>query len=431
MSPDQKFQQRWEFRRVDDDRDSTSNDSKSSSGGKTLLKNHNLVPDLVFPENDENSNALSQQENQMNHGMATPFEFGNADKMYNGASSKKHAIKNKVKRGSVKKRCRQKNKLSMHETVSLGDFKIFTVSVIEELRVARENMFASMREEMKKLVTVETASRPKRKNGSRVRKIGRGQDQNNIESGMKTKNRDGGSLERSLKSDRTTDSNNCYGELEKQGNHDQTVGTIASKEKEKEKDKVEKSRSSAKKPIYSPKLSEQVVSSPYLTLPTVVSKPQAENQKLDSSCNYTQSNGTNLEGAKVLIDARTRKGYFSGIQQAEQFGIFSHMGSQHLSCFDQQSTQTSNMGTGFPAPLHQGLGNGYHIPNQAKENLSGENKILGLKMSGGAIRFSGGIHASQENLVSSSIRGQMNYKSGGGVMAFGNQDAKDGHLYRT
>ncbi|XP_058202001.1 uncharacterized protein LOC131316598 [Rhododendron vialii] len=432
MSQDQKFQQRWEFRRVDEDCDSSSNDSKSISGGKPLLKNHKLVPDSFFPENDETTNPLSQQENQLNHGMATPFEFGKADKMDNGASSKKYAAKNKVKRGSARKSYGKKNKLSLHQPISLDDFKIFTTSVIEELKVARENMFASMRDEMEKLVAVEVASRPKRKKGSRVQKVGRGNSGKNrkdVESAMKTKNGDGGSLERSMKSDRTTDSNNCYEALEKQVNHDQ-VGTIASKEKEKEKEKVEKLRSSAKKPSYPSNLCEQVVSSPYLTLPTDVSKPQAENRKLDSSCNYAAKNGIGLERAKVLIDASTRRGYFSGIQQAEQFGCFSQTGSQNLSCFDQQCTQTSNMGNGFPVPLHQGLENGHHIPSQAKENMSGEHKILGLKMSGGAIRFSGGSHALSEKFVSSSIRSNMNYKTDGGVVAFGYRDIKDSNPYQ-
>ncbi|GFZ01370.1 hypothetical protein Acr_14g0010050 [Actinidia rufa] len=410
MSQDQKFQQRWQFRRGDDDLDSSSNGTKSSSRGEPVLKKHKLVSNLILPENDETSNTpLSQPENQL---------------------VKNVFVKKKIKRGSMKRSNRKTDKRSVHEPISLNGFKVFMKSMIEELKVARENMFTRMREEMKKLVTVELGSRTRRKE---EKKIGRAKYQNNDESGVKTKNCNGGSLEKSAKSDRTTDSNNCYEVLGKQVNRDQTVGPITSKEKEK----VEKLSSSVKKPIYASNLSEQIVSSPYSTLPTVLSRPQAENHRLDASCNYIQPGATEnktaltLERAKLLIESSNRRGYFSGIQKTEQFGSFSQMGSQNLSYFDHRN-KTSTVGSGFPVPLHHGLGNGFNIPSQTLDSSSRENNILGLRMNGGAIRFSGGSHALSEHFVASNLRSQMNYKTDGGPLGFGNQDLKDGsHLYRN
>ncbi|PSS11399.1 Proton pump-interactor like [Actinidia chinensis var. chinensis] len=432
MSQDQKLQQRWQFRRGDNDLDSSSNDTKSSSRGEPVLKKHKLVSNLILPENDETSNTpLSQPENQLGPYMDIPFECGKADKMHTGLNSEKRVVKKKIKRGSMKRSNRKTDKRSVHEPFSLDDFKVFMKSMIEELKVARENMFTRMREEMKKLVTVELGSRTRRKE---EKKIGRAKYQNNDESGVKTKNCNGGSLEKSAKSDRTTDSNNCYEVLGKQVNRDQTVGPITSKEKEK----VEKLSSSVKKPIYASNLSEQIVSSPYSTLPTVLSRPQAENHRLDASCNYIQpgetenKTGLTLERAKLLIESSNRRGYFSGIQKTEQFGSFSQMGSQNLSYFAHRNTQTSTVGSGFPVPLHHGLGNGFNIPSQTLDSSSRENNILGLRMNGGAIRLSGGSHALSEHFVSSNLRSQMNYKTDGGPLGFGNQDLKDGsHLYRN
>ncbi|GFS37130.1 hypothetical protein Acr_00g0050040 [Actinidia rufa] len=413
MSQDQKFQQRWQFRSGDDDLDSSSNDTKSSSRGEPILKKHKLVSNLILPKNVETSNTpLSQQENQLGPYMGIPFELGKSNKMHIGPTSEKH-IKNKIKRHSMKRTNRKKDKRSVHEPISLDSFNMFMKSMIEELKVARENMFTWMREEMKKLVAVELGSRTRRKEG---KKICRGKYQNNNESGVKTKNCNGGSLERSLKSDKPTDSHNCYEVLGKQVNRDQTVGTITSKEKEK----VEKLSSSVRKPIYPSNLSEKIVSSPYLTLPTVLSRPQAESHRLDSSCNYIQpratenKTGLTLERAKLLIDSSNRRGYFSGMKKAEQFGSFSQMGSQNLSYFDHRNTQTSTVGSGFPVPLHHGLRNGFNIPSQALESSSRENNILGLRMNGGAIRFSGGSHALSEHFVAGNLPSQMNYKTDGG-----------------
>ncbi|KAL6990387.1 hypothetical protein U1Q18_047569 [Sarracenia purpurea var. burkii] len=434
MSQDQKFDQRWEFRRGEDDLYSSSNDTISSSGGEPVPKKDKLVSHMmILPENAATKGTpLSQQESQLDPHMGIPFESGKADKKPIDPSNKKYAVKNKMKRGSMKKSNRKKNRGSMHEPISLDDFKIFMKSMIEELKVARENMFTWMREELKKLVALELASRPTMKEGSCVQKVGQGQFQNNVELGVKTKSCNGGSLERSVKSERTTDSSNGYEVLDKQVNPDQRAGTITSREEEK----VKKSRLSVKKPIFSSNLSGHVVSSPYLTIPTVLSEPQAENHRLDPSCKYTQPGAVedktdmNLGRAKLLIDASTRRGYFTGIQMTEHSASSSQMGSQNVSYLNQQNTQTSTMGTGFPVPLHQGLGNVFNIPSQAMENSSqGNNNILGLRLNGAAIRFSRGSHALSDHFVPSNIRSQMNYKTDAGLLAFGNQDLKDGHLY--
>ncbi|CAL5356144.1 unnamed protein product [Camellia sinensis] len=390
MSQDQKFLQRWEFRSRDDDLDSSSEDSKSSSSGKAVLKKHELVSKLILPENDETINTpLFQQESEKGHDRV-PFEFGKAHKMHIGRRKKNNAVKNKIKTDSMKKSNRKKNDHLKHEPVLLDDFKIFMESIIEELQVARENSFTWMIEEMKKLVPVELASSRQGKKVVAWRK-----------------------LAKSVKSDKTTDSNNCLEVLEERVNPDRAIGTITSNEK----GKVERSRLSVKKPICSSSnLSDPVTTSPYLTSPTVLSEPRVENHRLGSSPN-------------LVIDASTHRGYFSINHQEGQFGSFSQMGSQNMDCFYWYNAQTSTMGTRFPVPLHQGLGNGFNTPSQAVlENSSCDSNSLGLQMSGGAIRFSGASHALSEHFVAN-FPSQLSYKTEGRLLACERQDQKDGNLY--
>uniref|UniRef100_A0A5B6Z3A4 Uncharacterized protein n=1 Tax=Davidia involucrata TaxID=16924 RepID=A0A5B6Z3A4_DAVIN len=414
MSHDQKFQQRWEFRRRDDNFDSSSDDSKSSFSGEPVFKKHKLVSNLILPKNDETSESPgSQQEDQFEPNPGGHFEFGKANKMHIGLSKKNNTIKKKKKKGSFKDTNKKKNKCITHEPVSLDKFKIFMVSILEELKVARENMFTSMREEMKELLAVDTASRPTRKEGSCVQKFSLLQHQNSIETCKKIHNSNGRSLEKSVKSNRTVDSNNCCEVLEERANHEQAIGAITSNEKIK----GEKLRFSVKKPQYPSNTPDQVVSSAYLALPTVLSKPRVENHRPDSSsCNYIQPGpaGNNSEVSSIrenlMIDASAQRGYFSCIQQEDQFESFAQMGSKNMGCFDQHVTQTSSMGTGFPVPLHRGLDNGFNIPRQiVLENSSQDNNVLGLRLNGGAIRFSGGSYALSEHSAANNYRSHMNY----------------------
>ncbi|CAK9157724.1 unnamed protein product [Ilex paraguariensis] len=410
MSQDQKFQQRWQFRRREDDFDSSSNDSKSSSSGEPVLKKHKLVSNLILPENNENINIpRSRQKDLLDPGMGAHFEFGKANKMHIGSSNKSEGVKNKTKRNSTKEGNKKKRKQS-HEPDSMDDFKVFMESILEELKVARESMFARMREEMKKLIPIESASRPTIEEAGCVRKLGL-QQQNSIESGMKTQKCNVGSLDRSGRSNVTAASNNCPNVLEKQVNHAQATGTTTPNEK----DQGEERSLSVKKPIYSFHQSDQLVSSSYLTLPSVLSEAQIENQRNDSSSrNYSQpgvaGNDTsmNSERANLITDANAHHGHFSGIQQDEQFGNFAQIGSRSMGYFDHQVTGTSGIDTGFPIPLHQGRENSFNIPSQVVlDNSFRGNNILGLRTNKGSMRFSGASHSLPEHFVANNLRGHM------------------------
>lgn len=122
MKHDEKFEQRWEFRRKEGDGDTSSDENGSNSNSNTNLK-------LVLVEND------GDQECQMRN-------------------DKVEKTKNKQKQVLHKKKSENKRKKTLHndETTTLKDLKNFANSLIHELSVTRENMFAHMRDEMQKLV---------------------------------------------------------------------------------------------------------------------------------------------------------------------------------------------------------------------------------------------------------------------------------------
>lgn len=264
-------------------------------------------------------------------------------------------------------------------------------------------------------------------------KTGKAWNQKSAESGMKTQNINDGPIERSIISSRTTDSNNCCKALEEQINHDQAVQTIRSNEK----DNGENLRLSANKSVYSTNDSDQLVSSSYLTLPYVLSEPQLEQHRIDSSSRKCIQPGVagndtslNFERENLMMDANNHHGYFSGIQAEEPYSSFAQMGSKSVGGYDQHNSQISNMGSGFPISLHQWLDNTSNIPSQTVlENSSRGNNIPGLRMNGRGIRFSGNSRPLSDNFAVNNFHSHPTYKTNGELAGFGTQNLKDGNFY--
>ena len=530
MSEDLKFQQRWEFRRRDSDVDSSSDNSKSSSSGEPVLKKHKLVSSLISPENDETSGTpRSQPEGKSDRSSGDQFKIGKANKMQIGSSKRNNLDSKETKRDSFKKVNKKKSKSNACDPATLDDFKIFMESLLEDLKVARENLFVWMREEMHKLMPDGTNSRSSRRGGgcrqenvqvqhqnnfvlgleaqnckgasldrcvkrtanstarSAKRKSSNGQEnilaqhhaifesgmkaqnckvgsleksvkgkkkvgsgthptrggqgngqvqhQDNFETGLEAQNCNDRSLEMSIKSHRTAGSSIPCEVPKDQVDQGQAIGPLTSTER----NKGEMLDLSATRPNFLSNPSDQVASSMYLTLPTVLPEPCYENYRLDSSfCNYIQPGiaGNKMamtsERSNLVPSASFHRGNFLGIQQEEKIGSFSQMGSRNVSGIDQNSIPTSSFSAGFPIPLHQGLNGYFNIPNQVGlENLPRENNILGLRMNGGAIRFSAGSNAFPEHFVANNLRSHLNYKADGGLMAFQTPDIKDSHLFQN
>lgn len=424
MSQDPKFQQLWDFRKRDDEIDSSSDDPKSASSGRPALKKHKFVSNFIWPQDDNSGdNPRSQQQNgQHDPGTGVNFKVGETSRNKIGPEKKTNAVKNRKRKNPVKEGNKKKSKQITEKSIPMDDLKMFMASVLEELKVERESMFARMREEMKKLVTVESSSMPKREKGSCVQKKRQVRDK-------KTRGCYVVSSEKSVISDRKNATNDCDKVFNEKVNHDQSIETITPKEK----NNGENSKSSVKKTTNLSPRSDQIVSSSYLTLPLVLPEPVIEQHRIDSSSkNFSQlDTNVNSERANVVNDANTDHGYFMGIQADDQFGSFAHVGSKNMGFYDQHITQTSTISSGFPVPLHHRLDNGFNIPSQVvMENPSrGNNNVSGLRMNGGANRFSGGNHALPDHLIANNFHGHMNYKPDGGFKAVGKRNINDGHLY--
>lgn len=136
MNHDERFEQRWEFRRKEVDGYTSSDDNGSNSSGDPANRNHKLVTDLVLVENDEDPECEIRHEKVEE----TKNEPNKKLKKKQGLQKKKLEVN-----GNKRKR-----KVNTNEKVTLKDLKMFADSLIHELSVTRENMFAHMREEMRK-----------------------------------------------------------------------------------------------------------------------------------------------------------------------------------------------------------------------------------------------------------------------------------------
>lgn len=209
MDLEQKFQQRWEYRRKDDEVDSSSDDSKSSLGNEPDQKKHKLVSNLSLPDGDDEAidTPSSQQNNQVDATKNVHFQIAEVAKHLK-PGKKKIAADNKLKTHSGKTRKRKaRNPIQDQEPAPLNDLKIFTESLLKDIKVAREKMFVQMKKQMTKLVAAKPVSRPRR---SRCLKKSSGAiHQTGSKSGTKTQSCGGGLKKGSRKDNMGFDSRNC------------------------------------------------------------------------------------------------------------------------------------------------------------------------------------------------------------------------------
>ncbi|XWS38351.1 hypothetical protein CRYUN_Cryun19dG0123800 [Craigia yunnanensis] len=248
-----------------------------------------------------------------------------------------------------------------------------------------------------------------------------------------------GSLKRSVKGKKTVDLSDHYQVPEDQGGHSQAMRTAVAGTND------EKLGSSAVQNFLSSP-SGQAPSSMYLTLPTVLTEPIVANHGLDTSlCNYIlprvaeKNRGVNSERVNQMLEPSSIQGSFPVIPPEERIRSFALMGSGNMGCINQNSTPISGIGTGFPVPLHQGINVGVSIPRQVipeyptqvnPQYLSQEtSKPLGLRMNGGAIKFSGGSYNLAEHIAANNHHSHPAYKSDGRLMSYQIQNIKDGHFF--
>lgn len=152
-----EFQQRREFRR------DNVYDSKSCSSSEPAHKKHKLISNLVSLENDEAINNCSAQQNgEHNLHVESPNSFGKWRKVHIENSKMDSFADKESKKNSSKRISRKKGKPGVCEAAALDDLKVFMKSLLEELKVTREDLFTWMKEEIKKLETDNIDSQPEK-----------------------------------------------------------------------------------------------------------------------------------------------------------------------------------------------------------------------------------------------------------------------------
>ncbi|XP_050229546.1 uncharacterized protein LOC126678694 [Mercurialis annua] len=172
----------------------------------------------------------------------------------------------------------------------------------------------------------------------------------------------------------------------------------------------------------------QMPSSMYLTLPTVLSHPYTTNHTSESSntrsFSYVQPRiyQNQAERSNPTTGSSNYLGYYQSLLQPEERSRHFAQIASDTSFFNHNSTSTSSLiGHGFTVPL-QAVNGGFNIPRQFDlESIPRENSnILGLPMNGGgAIRFSAGDYYSlPESYVANNLHNHSNYRADGRQIAY-------------
>lgn len=157
MAEQLKLYQRWEFRRKDNDSDS-SNDSKPS--GEPALKTYKLISSFISVDSEETSEASKLHQNGIcDPGISDQMKSGKAENGRRRRKSKRDdSAPNEIKKGPRKGVRRKKSKTITDEQAVFYDLKKYMSFLLEDLKVSRENLLKWTREEMQKLVAEETVS---------------------------------------------------------------------------------------------------------------------------------------------------------------------------------------------------------------------------------------------------------------------------------
>ncbi|XP_039052004.1 uncharacterized protein LOC120193620 [Hibiscus syriacus] len=257
---------------------------------------------------------------------------------------------------------------------------------------------------------------------------------------IEAKKAKGGSLKRRVKGKKTVDLGDHHQVPEDQADQGQAIRT------EGAGSNVEKLGSSVQNFLSSP--FGQAPWSMYPMLPTFLTEQIAANQGPDASLyNYVLPRAAemkrcmNSERTNQMLEPGSNQGPFPVAPPDETIRRFSLMGSRNMDCINQKNTPTSGTGTGFPFPLHQGTDFGLSISNPRQfnpeyprqnnpQNLSQEtSKPLGLKMNGGAAKFSGVSYNLSEHIAANNHHGNPTYKSDGRLLSYQIQNLRDGHLF--
>ncbi|KAL4565516.1 hypothetical protein LXL04_029614 [Taraxacum kok-saghyz] len=350
MDENQNFEQIWGFRK---NVDSSSDDSKSNSNTNHTQEKLDLVPNLVSPEIDRVSETV-QLEKKPKRARNTPKKEKKTKKEVKSKSKKDSCASSNIKKKGNNTRTK-KSKFLSQMTVS-DDFRIFTESILDDLRIARETMFEKMRKEMDEIMKSKPSSRSRKKTGNANNQT-KNQNQNQNQN-QKPRSRKRKTAQEKTKKD--------LDHPQEHVNNEETKEPIS-----KNPILID---SCGKKPIFT-NTQDHIITSSYLTLPLVLPNPR--------------SNETNL---------KLERGNYSGLQVEERFHSFGN-----------NNNESSCVGNGYPIGLNNyqrfNSLNSFGIPNRVSQGFSDDGNLLGTRMMNGGMRYAAGLggHTIPNHLTSNGI----------------------------
>ncbi|OWM72057.1 uncharacterized protein LOC116196238 [Punica granatum] len=400
-----EFHQRWDFR--NQEVDSSSDDAKSDSGAEPTLKKHKLVPGLVPPENNESAHSPERREGTANpeggFGLITP----NTKEASRRRRKEKLVKEEKViKRSGVNREWR-KRKHIVYDTGLMDDLQKFRESLVEELRVERENLVGWMKDEMtEKAGNCSGSLRAEKKKEEEANRVDKNLSSENRSYERKEKYAGDTAKSKGRPSGRSS-------RRKKKGDTASCSQALAS-EKRELSETVDKSKFLFLPPDHSPQLQQNSLSaghkipvstvavtendrgessellgnmnhssshqSPQVPAPNFPTVPGEENHWLKSSLVTLQPR---LPGKKVDPDEFT--GYYHLLLQ--------EAGRSSNSALTEPKSNTSLLQTVFPTLPHRDTDRGFSSTNSnplsLQNPLGEEDDVLGLRMNGGPLRFLG------------------------------------------
>ncbi|KAH6835345.1 hypothetical protein C2S53_006089 [Perilla frutescens var. hirtella] len=363
MNQDERFQQRWEFRSSKVDGDTSSDDEGSNSRGKPTEKKPNPITDLVLFENDEaNDDPGSHKHDNdkfgsIHRGIGSKAAKSDEKSVKSSKKKKKKVVQKKSEEINSRKR-----KGSINDKAMLKDLKMFADSLVHELAVERENMFAHMRDEMRKLAASESRRGLIKKNVRRSQNGSLASDMRAVSKAVKQAN-----------------------ELHKgQRLRQSTVASMNSAP------------------------SNQLVSSSYIASPHLQNQRNRIHLMNDHIPCMDNKSGSGIEICKLMAAKSLSRRLAEFQPQHHQFGGFSLNYQKSWGVYGESQSHTSS-GVGFPIPLNQGMD-------------SGSNRSSMSFMNGSIARFPCTNRAALEGVIPSSI---VRKSDGEFVAARSNQSQRD------
>ncbi|KAJ6943488.1 hypothetical protein NC652_009063 [Populus alba x Populus x berolinensis] len=347
-----------------------------------------------FEENVHRQNLVNFENTEVHHQETIFLHNRNAFKSFKGAQD-----------------CNDESTERFGETNKSADYSNCSLSLDSQAGYSRANVPSSTTEkdsEERMALSANLNSKP-----SSSDQYVQVQQLNSIVLGIRAQ-RNNKSSERSAKGRNTSDSNSHHQVPEHQSDCAQVIGFLTSAER----DKGERLPLSVE-PMF-PANSNQVASSMYLTLPTVLTKPHVANHRFDtSSLNSIQprlsgnQTGLSSERPNLLLGSSSHHGYFQDMQSEERIRNFAQVSSRDISYFNQMST-SSIAGNGLPVPFFQAVNSNFNIPTQVSlENLARESSMPSPNMRG-----PGGSYSFSEQFTANNFLNHSSYKVDGRLMAY-------------